>query len=131
MVYRRSGQPPLVVSDASLEAYKLGAGLGREDAIAERETTQPAFDDSSIGLDLGGKKFDKFEARLREQLEALFHKHMPHIEVEETEIPSCDFTVIDGQGVLRRFERHAREVQYGSSSLSDLRLARNYRKEIG
>ena len=79
MVYRRSGQPPLVVSDASLEAYKLGAGLGHENAIAERETVQPAFDGSSIGPDLGGKKFDKFKARLREPLEALFHQaHAAH-----------------------------------------------------
>jgi hypothetical protein len=88
-------KPPLVVSDESLAAYKLGAGVGRENALAERGSVRPAFDGPSIGPDLGGESFEEFQARLREQVEAVFHKHMPHIEAEETPMPSFDFTAVD------------------------------------
>jgi hypothetical protein len=89
-------QLPLVVSDESLEAYKLGAGLGHDKAIAERAALQPGFDGPSVGPDSGGEDFQHFEARLREQLEALFHQHMPHIEAEGTpEVPPFDFTAVE------------------------------------
>lgn len=68
-------------ADAFLKGFKQGQKAYKTlEADYIRRLQMPSIQEGS----LGGRPLEEIEREYREQLEAIFHKHMPHIEVAET-----------------------------------------------
>ena len=76
---------PLMITEDRAAAFVKGFKQGQNayktlEADFKRRLEIPSIQEGS----LGGRPLEEIEREYREQLEAIFHKHMPHIEVEET-----------------------------------------------
>jgi hypothetical protein len=76
-------EPGIPLAEPWMTYYRQGVEAGRE---ARREA-DAQYDGPTIGPDPGGESWEHYQRRWRELLEPIFHQHMPHIEVEEMEIP--------------------------------------------
>ncbi len=76
-----SSEAGIPLDEPWLTYYRQGMDAGR----TARAEADAAYTGPSIGVDRGGETWDAYQKRLAEQLEFLFHKHEPHIEVRETE----------------------------------------------
>lgn len=63
--------------------YEQGMASGRE----VRRDADAQYTGPTIGPDPGGESWDHYQSRYQELLEALFHQHMPHVEISEYEMP--------------------------------------------
>ncbi|TKB68495.1 MAG: hypothetical protein E8D52_05640 [Nitrospira sp.] len=80
-------------ADAFIDGWKQGqkANMSLSAQFRKQFETLPTIEPG-----IRGERYDELERQYREQLEAIFHKHMPHTEVEETaRIP----IVVPGRGV--------------------------------
>lgn len=87
-------EPATPYAEPFLSAYLIGVQSGKSAASGEGvpavdvRPLDPPYDGPSIGpWDGSGESWDEYQKGIQEMLEPLFHKHMPHTEIEPLEVP--------------------------------------------
>jgi hypothetical protein len=78
-----AAERPLMINDELASSFFAGVESGQNSSKdIQAEFDERVRDSPQVSTDMGGEAFAEVERRYNEQWEALFHKHMPHTEVE-------------------------------------------------